>query len=159
MPKFMVSSSLYGWDAPEMKVRSVRKSCALFTAVSLVLSILAGILPTGVTRHNWVGFAGTAALLAVMLEIIAVVRFSMAKPQLDYRSFHSIHWMMDCAPLLHALLMAVALIAGIVSCIQNYTGILDLLVLFLYILAAAASLRMRRTYRALPVYAVKEQGA
>ena len=157
MPKFVTVSSLYGWDAPEAQIRTTRKNCALFATVSLVLSIVSGILPTGVTRSNWVGFAGTAALVAVMLEIIAVVRFITAKSQLDYRSFHSIHWMMDYAPLLHAMLMSVALVAGIVSCVQNYTGGMDLLILFLYILAAAASLLMRRTYRTLPVYTLKEQ--
>ena len=157
MPKFTAGSSLYGWDAPETKIRSVRKSCALYTAAVLILSIVSGLLPTGVTRHNWVGFAGTAALAAVMLEMIAVVRFWAAKSQMDYRSFHSIHWMMDYAPLLHAMLMAIALIAGIVSCIQNYTGETDILVLFLYILAAAASLMTRRTYRVLPTYTIKEQ--
>ena len=153
----MVSSSLYGWDAPETKIRSVRKSCALFAAVSLVLSVLSGVLPTGVTRHNWVGFAGTAALVAVMLEIIAVVRFSVAKFQLDYRNFHSIHWMMDYAPLLHIVLMAAALAAGIVSCVQNFTGVLDLLVLMLFLLAGLSSWMLRKTYRGLPTYTVKEQ--
>ena len=157
MPKFTAGSGLYGWDAPEARIRTVRKYCVLFVAVSLVLSVVSGILPAGVTRHNWVGFAGTAALLAVMLEIIASARFAVAKSQLDYRSFHSIHWMMDYAPLLHAMLMSVALVAGIVSCVQNYTGGMDPLILFLYILAAAASLLMRRTYRTLPVYTLKEQ--
>ena len=156
MPKFVVSSGLYGWDASKEQISTVRKRCALFAAVSLVLSVACGILPTGVSRHNWVGFAGTAALIAVMLMVIALVRFCLAKNQLDYRSFHSIHWMMDYAPLLHALLMAVALIAGIVSCIQAYSGALDLLSLAMFLAAAVSSLLFRKTYRTLHTYELRE---
>ena len=156
MPRFITNSSLYGWDAPEAQLRSAKKYCVLFAAAALILSIVCGILPTSVNRYNWVGFAGTAALVAVMLEIIAVVRFYLAKSQLDYRSFHSIHWMMDYAPLFHAILMGVAFIAGVVSCFQQYTGALDLLALLLFVLAAVSSLVLRRIYRAIPVYSMKE---
>jgi len=156
MPKFVVSSGLYGWDASKEQISTVRKRCALFAAVSLVISIVCGVLPTGVSRHNWVGFAGTAALIAVMLMVIVLVRFCLAKEQLDYRSFHTIHWMMDYAPLLHALLMAVALIAGIVSCIQSYSGALDILALILFAAAACSSLLFRKTYKSLSVYEMKE---
>ena len=121
-----------------------------------MLSLVCGVLPTGVTRHNWVSFAGTAALVALMLEIIAVVRFSLAQSQLDYRTFHSIHWMMDYAPLFHAILMGVAFIAGIFSCIQGFTGVMDLLALLLFVLAAVSSLVLRKIYRAVPTYSLKE---
>ena len=156
MPRFIADSSLYGWDAPEAQIKSVRKYCALFTAVSLAMSIICGILPTGVARHNWVGFAGTASLVAAMLMVIAVIRFSLAKSHLDYRTFHSIHWMMDYAPLFHAILMVVALVAGIVSCFRSFTGALDILALVLFLLASASSLLMRKTYRTLHTYTVKE---
>ncbi len=159
MPRFIADSSLYGWDAPEAQIQSVRKYCALFTAVSLALSVVCGLLPTGVARHNWVGFAGTASLVAAMLMVIAVIRFFRAKSHLDYRTFHSIHWMMDYAPLFHAMLMVVALVAGIVSCIRSFTGALDILALVLFLLAAASSLLMRRTYRALHTYVLKEHEA
>ena len=159
MLRFITNSSLYGWDAPEAQIRSVRKYCALFTAVSLVLTVVCGLLPTGVARHNWVGFAGTASLVAAMLMVIAVVRFSRAKSHLDYRTFHSIHWMMDYAPLFHAILMVVALIAGIVSCFRSFTGVLDILALALFLLATASSLLMRKTYRTLHTYTVKEHEA
>lgn len=157
MPRFSSNSNLYGWDAPETQLRSVRRACVLLTAVSLALSVVCGILPTGVARHNWVGFAGTASLVALMLMIIAVIRFSMAKSHLDYRTFHSIHWMMDYAPLFHAMLMTVALIAGIVSCFQAFTGALDVLALLLFLAAAVSSLLMRKTYRSLHTYTMKEQ--
>ena len=156
MPRFVTDSHLYGWDVSGAQLRSVSLRCGLYTAVSLVLTIVCGILPTGVTRHNWVGFAGTAALLAVMLTVIALVRFLLAKPPLDYRTFHSIHWMMDYAPLFHAILMILALIAGIVSCFQAFTGILDVVVLILFTVAAASSLLMRKAYRILHEYTMKE---
>ena len=156
MPRFVTDSKLYGWDAPESRLRSARRTCAAFAAASLVLTVIPGLIPCGVARHSWVGFAGTASLIAVMLEIIAVVRFSVAKPGLDYRTFHSIHWMMDYAPLLHAMLMAVALVAGIVSCFQQFTGAPDLLALLLFALSAVSSLVLRRIYRAIPTYSVKE---
>ena len=156
MPSFPITSTLYGWDAPETQLKSVKKTCALFALVSAALSIVCGVLPTGVTRDNWVSFAGTAALVALMLEIIAVVRFYFAKTQLDYRTFHSIHWMMDYAPLFHAILMGVALIAGIVSCFQQFTGALDLLAILLFALAAISSLTLRKVYRAVPTYSMKE---
>ena len=157
MPRFVTNSSLYGWDMPENQLKPVKKACVLFAAVSLVLSIACGILPTGVARDNWVGFAGTASLVAAMLMIIAAVRFILAKSQLDYRTFHSIHWMMDYAPLFHAMLMAVALIAGVVSCFRNFTGALDIAALALFAAAAASSLLMRKTYRGVPTYTLKEQ--
>ena len=156
MPRFQTNSTVYGWDAPEMQLSSVRKTCALLALAGTVLSIGCGILPTGVTRHNWVGFGATAGLVALMLEIIAVIRFFPAKPQLDYRTFHSIHWMMDYAPLFHAILMGVALVAGIVSCFQQFTGILDILAIILLALAAVSSLVLRKTYSAVPTYSMKE---
>ena len=121
-----------------------------------MLSLVCGILPTGVTRHNWVGFAGTAALVALMLEIIAVVRFSIARSQLDYRTFHSIHWMMDYAPLFHAVLMGAAFIAGLVSCFRRFMGVLDVAALCLFILAAVSSLVGRKFYCSVPTHTVKE---
>ena len=157
MPRFFSNNNLYGWDAPETQLRSVRRACVLLTAVSLAFSVICGILPTGVARHNWVGFAGTASLVAVMLMIIAVIRFSLARSHLDYRTFHSIHWLMDYAPLFHAMLMTVALIAGIVSCFQAFTGALDVLALLLFLAAAVSSLLMRRAYRSLHTYTMKEQ--
>ena len=156
MPGFVTNSKRYGWDAPETVIRSVRRRCIIFVLASLVLSLVCGLLPTGVARHNWVSFAGTAALVAVMLEIIAVVRFCLARTYLDYRTFHSIHWMMDYATIFHAMLMTVALVAGIVSCIQAFTGWLDILALLLFALAAAASVLLRRTYKRLPLYTVEE---
>ena len=156
MPRFIANGSLYGWDAPETHIKSVRKSCALFTAGSFALPVVCGILPTGGTRHNWVGFAGTASLVTAMLMVIAVIRFSLVKSHLDYRTFHSIHWMMDYAPLFHAMLMATAVAAGIISYIQDFTGAMDILALILFLLAAASSLLMRKTYRTLHTYTVKE---
>ena len=156
MPRFIPNSSLYGWDAPEAQLKAVKKHCALFTAISAALSVVCGFLPTGVARHNWVGFAGTASLVAAMLMVIAVIRFSTAKSHLDYRTFHSIHWMMDGAPLAHAMLMIVAVIAGLVSCFRNFTGALDILALALFLLAAASSLLTRKVYRSLRTYTVKE---
>ena len=157
MPRFFTNSSLYGWDAPEAQLKSVKKACALFTAISIALPVVCGLLPTGVARHNWVGFAGTASLITAMLIIIAAIRFSTAKSHLDYRTFHSIHWMMDYAPLLHAILMMVAMIAGIVSCIQGFTGALDVLALMLFLAAAVSSLLIRKAYHSIPIYTLKEQ--
>lgn len=152
MPRFSTHSGLYGWDVPEGRLKEVRKTCLILTAMILALTVGCGLIPTGVTRDNWVSFAGTAALLAVMLEIIAVGRFCLAKSQLDYRTFHSIHWMMDYGPLLHAMLMGVALVAGIIFCFRSFTGILDPLVLLGFAVAAAISLAMRRVYQQISTY-------
>ena len=157
MPRFITDSSLYGWDAPEAQLKSVKKVCSLFTAISLVLPVVCGLLPAGVTRHNWVSFAGTASLVTAMLMVIAVIRFSMAKTHLDYRTFHSIHWMMDYAPLFHAILMIAAMIAGIISCIRGFTGALDVLALMLFPAAAVSALLMRKTYHSIPTSTLKEQ--
>ena len=158
MPRFDTHSGLYGWDAPERRIKEVRKQCLILTGISLILSLGCGLLPTGVARHNWVGFAGTAALVAVLLEIVAVGRFCSAKSQLDYRSFHSIHWMMDYAPLMHIMLMGVAFAAGIISCIQGFTGVMDILCLAGFLLSGAASLMLRKAYRTIPVYKMDETG-
>ena len=156
MPRFIENSCLYGWDAPKEQLKSVKRYCLLFAGISAVLSLVCGVLPTGVTRHNWVSFGATTALVALMLEIIAVIRFSLARSQLDYRTFHSIHWMMDYAPLFHAVLMGIAFIAGIFSCIQAFTGALDLLALLLFALATVFSLVLRKIYRTVPTYSLKE---
>ncbi len=157
MPRFIAGSGLYGWDAPELKLKSAKWRCVLWAAVSLVLSVVCGLVPTGVTRDNLVGFAGTASLAAAMLMIIAAVRFFRAEALLDYRTFHSIHGMMDYAPLFHAMLMITALIAGAVSCFRDFTGAPDLAVLALFTAAAAFSLMARKTYRGIPTYTLKEQ--
>lgn len=156
MPRFMVNSNLYGWDASESQLKSVRKACCGFAGISLVLTVVPGLLRCGVARHSWVGFAATAALVAVMLEIIAVFRFALTRSHLDYRTFHSIHWMMDYASLFHAILMMTALAAGVVSCIQGFTGVLDLLAVILFLLSAVSSLTLHRIYRSVPTYSVKE---
>ena len=156
MPRFIADSKVYGWDAPEARLRSVKKTCLLLALASLSLTVLCGLLPAGVARHTWVGFAATASLVALLSQVIAAVRFWLAKAHLDYRTFHNIHWMMDYAPLFHAILMGVALTAGIVSCFQAFTGALDLLALLLFLLAAVFSLVFRKVYRSVPTYSLKE---
>ena len=158
MPRFDTHSGLYGWDAPESRIKEVRKQCLILTGISLALSIGCGLLPTGVARYKWVGFAGTAALVAVLLEIVAVGRFCTAKSQLDYRTFHSIHWMMDYGPLLHAMLMGVAFAAGVISCVQGFSGAMDIVCLAGFLLAATASLMLRKAYKTIPVYKLDETG-
>ncbi len=156
MSRFVPDGKLYGWDTPALRLQAVRQTCALFAGISLILSIFFGCLPTGVARDKWVSFGGTAALLALMLMLIALVRFCLVRSQLDYRTFHSIHIMMDYAPLFHCILMTLALAAGIISCIRAYTGPLDLLALLLTALAAGSSWLFRRAYRSLPVYTMRE---
>ena len=154
----LIRSGLYGWDATPERLSRERKRCILLTACSAALTVACGLIPTAVTRHNWVSFAGTAALVAVLLEIAAVGRFCVTKTQLDYRTFHSIHWMMDYGPLLHMMLMAVALISGIVSCIQGFGGILDLAALVGFALAGISSWFLRKGYQTIPTYQLKEEG-
>ena len=74
MPRFIVDQKLYGWDGPERQLKRTGNALALLAAGNLLLSVLLGVIPTGVTRHNWVSFAATLALLALLAELIAAVR-------------------------------------------------------------------------------------
>lgn len=155
MPRFIVDQKLYGWDGPERQLKRTGNALALLAAGNLLLSVLLGVIPTGVTRHNWVSFAATLALLALLAELIAAVRFRMVRHALDKRSFDSIHQTLRWSAQCHLLLMAMALAAGVVSCAQAFSGAPDLVVVLGFCLSLAGSLLFLRIYSQLRTYDMK----
>ncbi|MBQ6527125.1 MAG: hypothetical protein IJI38_01245 [Clostridia bacterium] len=155
MPRFMIDNRLYGWDASEETIKQWKKRLLLLSILNAVISIACGLVSTGVTRHNWVGFAATAALIALMVEVIAAVRFLMARSMLDRRSFESLHQMMRWSAQCHLVLMALAFAAGIVSCVQAFDGIRDVAVLVCFVLSFACSFFFLRLYDRIPTYDIK----
>ena len=115
-----------GWRAPELTLRRAKRSVPLLSAANAVISVLTGVCPTGVTRDRWVGFAATAALAALMAEVIGAVRFCMAQETPPEQQCRSIRRMLRWGALYHLLLMAVAAAAGVIACVRNFTGPLDL---------------------------------
>ena len=155
MPRFMVDSNWYGWDGPENVTNRVKNRCLALSLANAVISFTCGVVSTGVTRHNWVGFAATAALIALMMEIIGAVRFRRAPHVTDKRTFDSIHQMMRWSAQCHMILMALAFAAGAVSCFQAFGGIPDLLILSGFAASFACSWFFLRAYSALPTYSIK----
>ena len=152
MPRFIVDTKLYGWDMPEQALRREKNTFLLLSLLNAALSIACGLIPTGVTRHNWVSFAATAALIALMMEVIGAARFRAAKVLLDKRSFDSIHHMMRWSAQCHMLLMAAAFAAGVVSCFQAFSGIPDLAILLGFALSFACSFLLLRRYDRIPTH-------
>ena len=156
MPRFITNTNWYGWSAPESEIRQTKQRLLLIVMVNLVVSIACGVIPTGVTRHNWVSFAATAALVALAAEIVGVVRFYRAKEHMYQREFEGIDHFIRLPCILHMLLTLVAFIAAIVSCIRNWTGPLDALLLLLLSGTGVCSYFVYKLYRALPVFEMKQ---
>ena len=154
MPRFMVDTKLYGWDMPEQALRREKNTFLALSLLNAAMSIACGVIPTGVTRHNWVSFAATAALIALMMEVIGAARFRIAKSMLDKRGFDSIHHMMRWSAQCHMLLMAAAFAAGVVSCFQAFSGILDLAILLGFALSFACSFLLLRRYDRIPTHSM-----
>ncbi len=155
MPRFIVDTKLYGWDMPEQALRREKKTFLVLSLLNAAISIACGVISTGVTRHSWVGFAATAALIALMLEVIGAARFRMAKSMLDKRGFDSVHNMMRWSAQCHLALMAVAFTAGVVSCFQSFGGILDIVILLGFALSFACSFLFLRRYDRIPTHSMK----
>ena len=152
MPRFMVDTKLYGWVMPEQPLRREKNTFLLLSLLNAALSIACGVISTGVTRHNWVSFAATAALIALMMEVIGAVRFQISKSMLDKRGFDSVHNMMRWSAQCHMALMAVAFAAGVVSCFQSFGGILDLVILLGFVLSFTCSFLLLRRYDRIPTH-------
>ena len=155
MPRFAVDTKLYGWDMPEQALKREKNTFLLLSLLNTALSIACGVISTGVTRHNWVGFAATAALIALMMAVIGAARFRVAKALLDKRGFDSIHHMMRWSAQCHMVLMAVAFGAGVVSCFQSFSGILDLVILLGFVLSFACSFLFLWRYDRIPTHSMK----
>lgn len=155
MPRFEADTRLYGWDMPQDALRREKNRFLLLCGVNAAISLACGLIPTGVTRHNWVGFAATAALIALMMAIIAAARFRMAKPLLDRRGFDGVHHMMLWSAQCHMALTLVAFIAGVISCFQSFTGILDLVILLGFAGSFACSFLFHRAYARIPTHSIK----
>ena len=154
MPRFMVDTKLYGWDMPEQALRREKNTFLALSLLNAAMSIACGVIPTGVTRHNWVSFAATAALIALMMEVIGAARFRIAKSMLDKRGFDSIHNMVRWSAQCHMALMAVAFAAGVVSCFQSFSGILDLAILLGFALSFACSFLLLRRNDRIPTHSM-----
>ncbi len=154
MPRFMVDTKLYGWDMPEQALRREKNTFLALSLLNAAMSIACGVIATGVTRHNWVSFAATAALIALMMEVIGAARFRIAKSMLDKRGFDSIHNMVRWSAQCHMALMAVAFAAGVVSCFQSFSGILDLAILLGFALSFACSFLLLRRYDRIPTHSM-----
>lgn len=156
MPRFITNTKWYGWKAPEGEIRQTKLRLLFLVGINLLISVACGAIPTGVTRHNWVSFAATAALVALAAEIIGAVRFYRAKSQMYQREFEGVDHFIRLSCLLHMMLTAVAVIAAIVSCVQNWTGWLDALLLLLLFSTGACSFLVYKLYRALPTFEMKQ---
>ena len=154
MPRFMVDTKLYGWDMLEQALRREKNTFLALSLLNAAMSIACGVIPTGVTRHSWVSFAATAALIALMMEVIGAARFRIAKSMLDKRGFDSIHNMVRWSAQCHMALMAVAFAAGVVSCFQSFSGILDLAILLGFALSFACSFLLLRRYDRIPTHSM-----
>ncbi len=157
MPRFVMDSKLYGWDMPAKELLRAKNRLCLLSGLNVVISVVCGVTPTQVTRFGWVGFAASAALVALMLEIIAAVRFRIAQALLDKCSFDSLHQLMIWPAQCHILLMSVALAAGSVSCFQSFGGALDVIVLLGFGVCLASSLLFIRAYRRIPTHHMEAQ--
>ncbi|MBQ9306724.1 MAG: hypothetical protein IJ229_02265 [Clostridia bacterium] len=155
MPRFTANTRWYGWNAPKEILKKTGWQMLLLLLLSTVLSLAGGMIPTGVTRHNWVSFAATAALVALAAEIIGVVRFLRAKEQMLQRDFEGVDHMIRLSCLFHLILTAVAVLAAIVSCIQSWTGYTDLLALAALALTGVCSFLVLHKYRSLPTYDIE----
>ncbi|MBQ9326540.1 MAG: hypothetical protein IJ246_12330 [Clostridia bacterium] len=155
MPRFMVDTKLYGWDASEQTLLQKKNRILLLSIGNIVISLVCGLVSTNVTRHSWVGFAATAALIALMMEVIGAVRFRSAKVMLDKRGFDSVQHMLTWSAQCHMVLMAVAWIAGMLSCFQAFGGVLDILILLGFMLSLACSFFLLRTYQSIPTHSMK----
>ena len=155
MPRFIVDTKLYGWDLPEQKLRQIKNRILLLSVLNAVVSVACGIVSTPVTRHNWVSFAATAALIALMMEVIGAARFRMTKSMLDKRGFDSIDHMVTWSAQCHLVLMAVAFIAGIVSCFQDFGSTKDILILLGFLVSFACSFFLLRNYQGIPTHSMK----
>lgn len=156
MPRFDANGNWYGWDAPESELTRAKARCTAFVVANLILSVLCGVCPTAVTRDDWVCFAATAALVALMVELIGVVRFRHAKAYLSRQEFGGIHRMMTWAPVYHILLTAVAWIAAVMSCVRAFSGPLDVLVSVGFLLMGLCSIGMYRAYKGIRTFEMKE---
>ncbi|MGN0801344.1 MAG: hypothetical protein ACI4MF_01980 [Candidatus Faecivicinus sp.] len=150
MLKFDPDTSWHGWDVSQQELRRTGRACLLLTAANAGLSVLCGVCRTGVTRDNWVGFAATAALVALMAEAIGVVRLLLSRPALSRTEFEGVHRMILWGAFYHILLTIVALLAGIIACVRAFTGPMDLLVLLGLALTALCSAAVRKCYARLP---------
>lgn len=74
---------------------------------------------------------------------------------LDKRGFDSVDHMVVWSAQCHMVLMAVAFIAGIVSCFQNFGGVKDILILLGFIVCFACSLFLLRRYKSIPTHSLK----
>ncbi|MBR1585516.1 MAG: hypothetical protein IJ662_08260 [Clostridia bacterium] len=152
MPRFMTNTKWYGWNAPENAIKQTKRQMLALSVLNAVVSLACGLIPTGVTRHNWVSFAATAALVALAAEIIGIVRFYRAKGQMYQREFEGIDHFIRLPCILHMMLTLVAVIAAVVSCIRNWTGWLDALLLILLASTGVCSFLVYKLYRALPTF-------
>lgn len=152
MPRWIADPKWYGWNAPESAIARTKKRLPLWAGLNAALSLLCGVIPTGVTRHSWVAFAATAALVALAAEIIGIARFCRAKGPMDRRAFEGIDHFIRVACLFHMILTGVAVIAAAVSCAVNWTGVLDALALAGLAGTGLLSFLVAKAYKALPVY-------
>lgn len=155
MPRFIADPKWYGWNAPEGAIAQTKKRLLLWAGANAILSLLCGMIPTGVTRHSWVAFAATAALVALAAEIIGIARFCRAKGPMDRRAFEGIDHFIRIACLFHMILTGVAVAAAGVSCVLQWTGILDALALVGLAGTGLLSFLVTKDYKALPVFEMK----
>lgn len=151
----MLDNRLYGWDMPEQALVQKKNRILFLSVLNAAVSVFCGIVSTNVTRHNWVSFAATAALIGLMTEVIGAVRFRVAKSMLDKRGFDSVDHMVAWSAQCHMVLMAVAFIAGIVSCFQAFGGVPDIVILLGFTVSFACSLFLLRIYRSIPTHSMK----
>lgn len=156
MPRFIADSKWYGWNASEGAIARTKKRLPLWAGANAILSLLCGIIPTGVTRHSWVSFAATAALVALAAEIIGIARFCRAKGPMDRRAFEGIDHFIRISCLFHMILTGVAVAAAIVSCILEWTGIMDALALIGLVGTGLLSFLVVKDYKLLPVFKMEK---
>lgn len=147
------------WDVPEERLKSVKRLMALSTVLATAIFLIGALIPSPLTWNRYVGLATGLGLAAVLLEIVGVIQFCVAKPRLPRQYFGDINTKLKLAPLAHVILLAFATAASVAAMIGSPVTFRDALVPICFLASALAAGGSFTLYRSIPQKVVPNEAA
>ncbi len=141
----------YRWNAPARTLRRMKKKVAAAGAAVLFFFSLGSLQFVESNYSVFVAAPSSLSLIALLYECIGIVQFYFAKEQMTTFLYHGINSKLRLAPLIHSVLMGVAVLGCLYQMIWQQPGpdAVSYVVLGAYAICAGLSVWISRMYRTL----------
>ena len=148
--KYIYYGPWYMWDIPKERVKHGKYMLCFLCILNIVLFAAGSLRETRLNAAVAIEVPCILSLITLMFEIIGIIQFCATGDRFTRMLFHDINMKLRIAPVVHAALLAMAILVGAYELLfVSFSGS-DLVVVLLYLCCAFLSASIGIVYRRIP---------